>query len=80
MLVFALDGCRYESTCASQGRREFQKQHPDYTIVEIAPDGNEDSISYIAHYKKPNDNATYSAYVSVEINKTRKCEVSVREF
>ena len=80
IVVLFLAGCRYESSCASAGRKEFEKQHPNYTILEIVPDGNADGVSYVAHYKKPNEDKIYFAYVSGEDNKTHKCEVGIREF
>jgi hypothetical protein len=68
------------SACESAGRKEFQKQHPDYTILETSPDGNDKSVTYIVRFKKPKDDKVYYAYISTEDNKTQKCEVSIREF
>lgn len=66
ILVFALTGCS-SSSCESAGRKEFQRQHPDYTIVEIVPDGNASGTSYVAHYKKPNDKRSISLTFQVRI-------------
>ena len=79
-LVSSSNGCSSSSACESAGRKEFQKKHPDYQIVEIVPDGNDTGVTYVAHFKKPNDQKIYFAYVSGEDNKTHKCEVGVREF
>ncbi|HEX3232056.1 MAG TPA: hypothetical protein VHQ95_23970 [Pyrinomonadaceae bacterium] len=79
ILMFSLSRCS-SSSCESAGRKEFQRLHPDYTIVEIVPDGNDSGVSYVAHYKKPNDNKIHFAYVSGEDNKTHKCEIGIREF
>jgi hypothetical protein len=79
-VIFSLSSCSSSPACESAGQKEFQRQHPNYTIVEIVPDGNETGVSYVAHFKKPKDEKIYFAYISGEDNKSHKCEVGVREF
>lgn len=78
-LILNLTACS-SSPCETAGRREFQKQHPDYKIEEVVPDGNASGVTYIAHFKKPNDPKVYFADISREDNKSHKCEVGIREF
>jgi hypothetical protein len=78
-LMIGLTGCA-SSPCETAGRKEFQKQHPDYTILDVQPDGNDVGVTYVASFTKPNDKKTHFAYVAFEDNKTRQCKVEIHEY
>ena len=44
-----------------QVRRDFLKDHPNYTILSIGePDGNDTTVvTFFVRYKKPNDKCEY---------------------
>jgi len=78
-IVFGLTGCA-SSPCEGAGKKEFQKQHPAYTILDVQPDGNDVGVTYVASFTRPNDKKTYFAGVSFEDNKTRQCKVEIHEY